>query len=80
VPVTLKDARDSGSIEEAGNSLLGVWRPDLAEEHQGAPPTWPVDLRVRILKQRGGERNQTVTLKFHAPHMRITDPSEERQP
>jgi len=76
VPVTLRDGRDAGSIEEAANSLLGCWRPDLAEEGALAPPQWPVDLKVRILKQRGGARGQTVTLKYDAPRMKITDPSE----
>ncbi len=75
VPVTLRDARDSGAIEEAANYVLGLWRPDLAEGNGGTPPEegQPVELKARLLKNRSGPANRTVTLTMDLRTLRISD-------
>ncbi len=80
VPVTLRDARDSGAIEEAANYVLGLWRPDLAEGNGGEPAEegQPVALKARLLKNRSGPANKTVTLAMDLRTLRISD--REAQP
>ncbi len=75
VPVTLRDARDSGAIEEAANYVLGLWRPDLAEGNGGEPAEegQPVALKARLLKNRSGPANKTVTLAMDLRTLRISD-------
>ncbi len=74
VPVGLRDARDSGAIEEASDYVLGLWRPDLAEAN-GTPPVENqiVDLKVRLLKNRSGPANKTVTLAMDLRTLRISE-------
>ncbi len=73
VPVTLKDARDSGAIEEAANYVLGMWRPDLAENAGPPADSQVVDLKVRILKNRSGPAWKTVTLAMDLRTLRISE-------
>ena len=74
-PIDLKAARDSGVIEEAGDYILGCWRPalneELAKEERRARR---YEFVVRILKNRSGPAPRTVTLHFDPTSLRISSP------
>jgi len=60
--VGLHDAKDSGSIENSADLLIGAWR-DLDE---------PQKLYLKILKNRKGKGGDTIEARFDGGRMRIT--------
>jgi replicative DNA helicase len=50
-PLTLDMARDSGSIEENVDFLVGIWNPSLEEN---ADPAWKGKLSLKLLKNKRG--------------------------
>ena len=59
----LEGARDSGTIEENADVLLGMWRPKLED---------PV-LMLKALKVRSGLPGQTAELHFRPETMRLVE-------
>jgi len=66
----LEDARGSGAIEEVGDIVLGLWRPDWDEEQ--AQERRVCDLRATILKQKWGYLG-TVPFRFDLWLQRMTE-------
>ncbi|GAH69786.1 unnamed protein product, partial [marine sediment metagenome] len=51
VPVSIDMARESGSIEESSDFIIGTWDPSLKE---GAPAKYDGQLRMKLLKNKRG--------------------------
>lgn len=73
-PPSISDARDTGAIEEEGDVVLGLYRPDWAKEQEKEKRM--ADLRVAILKQKWGYGGG-VMLDFDLPFQRITEPQQQ---
>lgn len=69
----LENLRESGDIENDANTILGLYNESVEKAEDGEKIKDPVDLEVSILKNRNGVSNETVTLTFHRPTMKITD-------
>lgn len=54
-PIHLRDARDSGTIEEESDTVIGLWRPNFEKEEDKSPPERVVWIRAAILKNKHGE-------------------------
>ena len=77
----LSDLRDSGSIEQDADSVLGVYREDYYVQKgmwkppkgdEDIPPAPPYELEVRVLKNRHGSEG-TVKLWCDMAHNVIQD-------
>lgn len=73
VQVEAAHARDSGQIEELSDFLIGIWNPGLAKD---APPDTDGELRVRLLKNKRGER-WTAVCAFDKRNGRISEIEED---
>src|SRR5207249_1985539 len=72
----LAPGRDSGAIEEAADYLLGIWRPELAENLQREErEKVRGQFKVRVLKNRSGPAPKTLTLHFDTTTLRIGAPA-----
>jgi replicative DNA helicase len=58
-PVTLEMARDSGAIEEVGDFIYGMWRPEISDR---SGPEWTDTICLKILKNK---RGSTKGIKCH---------------
>jgi KaiC/GvpD/RAD55 family RecA-like ATPase len=71
-PVTAAMARDSGVIVEASDYVLGLWRPELdlnlSPEERAL---YKGEMKVKVLKNRGGPSYREVTLRFTRPSLKI---------
>ena len=78
-PTKFSDARDSGTIEENADVLIGAYRPDLAtlkdDSELDSRKLIGVtdDFMVQVLKNRNGPNNVTMNLKFDKPRQVIRD-------
>jgi DNA primase len=75
-PVDFSSARDSGTIEENADILLGAYRPELKTgEGMDSKTLIEVldDYRIQVLKNRGGSTNVEENLKFDKPKQIIRD-------
>jgi 5S rRNA maturation endonuclease (ribonuclease M5)/energy-coupling factor transporter ATP-binding protein EcfA2 len=63
IEVRLHDAKDSGSIEQSSQLVLGMWRPE------------PETLIIRVLKNTRGATGLTVECNFDGARMKITERS-----
>lgn len=64
----LRDLRDSGSIEQDADNVLFLHQPGARK------PDWPKDDReIIIAKQRNGERDQVIPMRFEGRNVRFTD-------
>lgn len=71
-PVSFDSARDSGTIEENSDILLGAYRPDLNQELASRELIEVLDdYNIQILKNRNGPQAITVRLKFDKPEQII---------
>lgn len=78
-PIDFSAARDSGTIEENADILLGAYRPELKTLKQD--PEFDSkqmidvldDYRIQVLKNRGGATNMEINLKFDKPKQIIRD-------
>jgi hypothetical protein len=73
-PLSIDDARDSGVIEETGDYVLGLFRPDLLQPSEGAvapPPSG--NFKVEILKSRHGGVGRIVDLRLSNLSLAIVD-------
>ncbi len=78
-PIDFSAARDSGTIEENADILLGAYRPELTTAKEDPDFTSKQmievldDYRVQVLKNRGGATNMEINLKFDKPKQIIRD-------
>jgi hypothetical protein len=72
--LSFDDARDSGTIEENADILLGAYRPELNKD-MGSREIIEVldDYMVQVLKNRNGPSNVTIRLKFDKPEQIIRE-------
>lgn len=76
-------ARDSGTIEENADYLLGLYRPDRDPNFDNKPALANQRgcLMLRVLKGRSGGDGRTVRLRFNEQTLRISDAAvDERDP
>ena len=66
----LSDIRDSGKIEQDADMVWFVHRPYIYEPEKYQKE----DLRLIIAKNRHGNSNQEIKLKFNGTNQRITEP------
>lgn len=66
------DARDSGVIEETGDFVFGLFKPDDAIDN-ATPGMVTGRLMVKILKSRKGNKNKTIPLQFSAASLAVVD-------
>lgn len=73
-PVSFEDARDSGTIEENADILLGAYRPDLDPE-LGSKELIEVldDYMIQLLKNRNGPSGVGFRYKFDKPQQIIRE-------
>jgi len=79
--VTLDNLRESGDLEQDANLVLGLYNEavEKAEEEtpiakaSGKPDQ--VDLKITVLKQRGGRPGRSCLLNYNMPAYQITDRS-----
>jgi hypothetical protein len=60
-PVFLNQAKDSGSIENSAQLVLGAWKPD------------PDSMTIKILKQTKGVPGTEIDCDFHGPTLTIKE-------
>lgn len=75
-PLTLDDARDSGVIEETGDYVLGLFRPDqLVDKNNPDAPQLPQNggFKVQILKSRHGGVGRVFDLRLSLMSLAIVD-------
>lgn len=73
-PVSFEDARDSGTIEENADILIGAYRPEL-DQQLGSREIIEVldDYMMQILKNRNGPQGITFRSKFDKPEQIIRE-------
>jgi replicative DNA helicase len=69
---TLEDLKESGSLEEDANTVLGLHN-EHATSGEGGSEAQP--LRIETLKNRDGERGRVTTLTLHGGTQKITESS-----
>ncbi|MEK8132926.1 DnaB-like helicase C-terminal domain-containing protein [Paenibacillus filicis] len=73
-PVSFDDARDSGTIEENADILLGAYRPELKGD-LASRELIPIldDYMIQLLKNRNGPQQVTFRMKFDKPEQIIRE-------
>jgi len=74
-------ARDSGSVQESADIMLGAWRPELDDamteaEKIGVHGLW----KLGILKNRYGPSGLEIDYKFIGKHLRLEELKEGEKP
>lgn len=78
-PLTADDARDSGVIEETGDFVFGLWKPDEAiDVTTGKPGAVTGNLILGFLKSRHGGKGKIFPLKMSAASLAIVCPTNRR--
>lgn len=78
-PLTADDARDSGVIEETGDFVFGLWKPDEAvDSTTGQPGAVTGNLTLGFLKSRHGGKGKIFPLKMSAASLAIVCPTNRR--
>jgi replicative DNA helicase len=72
---TLSDLRASGQIEQDGDIIFLLYRPDYYVKENGAPLTHTAE--INIAKMRDGVRNKTVMLRSNFRHQAFEDAEQE---
>ena len=75
-PLSADDARDSGVVDETGDFVLSLFRPDqLAnrDDPTGALPLQSGNFNMQILKSRHGGKGRVSQLRFSLMSLAITD-------
>lgn len=67
IEVDLHDAKNSGSIENSAQLMIGAWRPENNE------------MTLRVLKQTRGKSGLTVKCNFDGESLRITEQAREER-
>lgn len=71
----LEHLRESGDIENDANTVLGIYNESVEKSEEGElfKNDDPVNLEISILKNRNGKSNETITLCFDRPRLKILD-------
>lgn len=78
-PLGADDARDSGVIEETGDFVFGLWKPDEAVDvATGKPGAVTGNLVCGILKSRHGGKGKIFPMKMSAASLAIVCPTNRR--
>lgn len=77
-PLTADDARDSGVIEETGDFVFGLWKPDEAVDTQGQPGAVTGNVTCGLLKSRHGGKGKIFPMKMSAASLVIVCPTNRR--
>lgn len=78
-PLEADDARDSGVIEETGDFVLGLFKPDEAvDTATGQPGAVSGNLLCSLLKSRHGGKGKVFPMKMSAASLAIVDPINRR--
>lgn len=74
-PVKLDNLRESGDLEQDANLVLGLWNKSYeeAEKEGKTVDRAEVDLKVTVLKQRGGIAGKASYLAYNMPAYQIKD-------
>lgn len=72
-PLTLDSSRDSGVIEETGDFVLSLYRPDQLEQADGTPLPQDGNVNAQLLKSRHGGVGKTFQLRMSLMSLAITD-------
>lgn len=74
-PLTVDDARDSGVIEETGDYVLGLFRPDQLTSRDPDAPPLPQNggFKVQVLKSRHGGVGRVFDLRLSLMSLVIVD-------
>lgn len=78
-PLSADDARDSGVIEETGDFVFGLFKPDEAVDAKtGQPGAVTGNINCSLLKSRHGGKGRVFGLKMSAASLVIVDPLNRR--
>ena len=78
-PLTADDARDSGVIEETGDFVFGLWKPDEAiDTVTGQPGAVTGNITCGLLKSRHGGKGKIFPMKMSAASLVIVCPTNRR--
>ena len=75
-PLTLSHARDAGTVEETGDFVMSLYRPELVTEKvdPNTPATAPTgNLNAQLLKSRHGGVGRVFNLRFSPMSLVIVD-------
>lgn len=75
-PLSLDDARDSGVVEETGDFVLSLFRPDQITNKQdptGAMPVQTGAFNAQLLKSRHGGKGRQFTFRMSLMSLAICD-------
>ena len=82
--VRIDNIREAGDIEQDANLMLGLWNEYKAKEERDKKDNSiervandPIELTVKILKNRGGATGDKISLDFNRPVLTITDQRKE---
>lgn len=81
-PLSADDARDSGVVDETGDFVLSLYRPDQLtnrEDPTGALPLQSGNFNMQLLKSRHGGKGHQSMLRFSNMSLAITDSIFDRQ-
>lgn len=74
-PLSLDASRDSGVIEETGDFVVSLYRPDQAEQPDGTPLHQDGNVNAQFLKSRHGGVGNTANLRMSLLSLAIVDRS-----
>jgi len=70
----MEQLRESGDIEQDANLITGIYNGTVEALEEGKKPKQEKqDIKISVLKQRGGLSGRSVTLSMLAPVLQITD-------
>ena len=74
-PVTTDDARDSGVVEETGDFVIGMYRPDQVQERNGNGEMHEQNgvYNLQLLKSRHGGKGRQFNMRFSNMSLAIVD-------
>lgn len=72
-PLSIDDARDSGVIEETGDYVVSLFRPDQLKSADGQPLPQTGNFMVEILKSRHGGAGRLFQLRLSLMSLAIVD-------
>lgn len=72
-PLGLNASRDAGTVEETGDFVISLFRPDQVEQPDGTPLPLTGAFNLGVLKSRHGGVGRVANLKFSNMSLAMTD-------